>query len=76
MTTHGYRELSYKEAKEQTLKDFNDAYIGSILKKSDGNVTQAAKRCGMERQTLQQIMRRYGIRGSEFRHDPNGDNDL
>ncbi len=73
MATHGYRDLSYKEAKEQTLKDFNDTYIGSILKESDGNVTRAAKRCGMERQTLQQIMRRYGIRGSEFRNDPNGD---
>ena len=73
MVTHSYRELSYKEAKEKTLKDFNDAYIGSILKESDGNVTQAAKRCGMERQTLQQIMRRYGIRGSEFRNDPNDD---
>lgn len=73
MATHDFRDLSYKEAKEQTLKNFNDAYIGNLLKKSDGNVTQAAKQCGMERQTLQQIMRRYGIRGSEFRNDPNGD---
>jgi DNA-binding NtrC family response regulator len=73
MATHDFRGLSYKEAKEQTLKNFNDAYIGNLLKKSDGNVTQAAKQCGMERQTLQQIMRRYGIRGSEFRNDPNGD---
>lgn len=73
MATHDFRDLSYKEAKEQTLKNFNDAYIGNLLKKSDGNVTQAAKQCGMERQTLQQIMRRYGIRGSEFRNDPTGD---
>ena len=70
---HIFRNLSYKEAKEQTLKDFNDAYIGSILEKSDGNVTQAAKLCGMERQTLQQIMRRYAIKGSVFRNDPNDD---
>ena len=71
--SYAFRDLSYKEAKEQSLKDFNDAYIGRLLKKSDGNVTQAAKRCGMERQTLQQIMRRYGIKGSEFRNDPNDD---
>jgi len=73
MATHDFEDLSYKEAKEQTLKDFNDAYIGSVLKKNDGNVTQAAKQCGMERQTLQQIRRRYGIRGAEFRNDSNDD---
>jgi DNA-binding NtrC family response regulator len=72
MATHDFRGLTYKEAKEQTLKNFNDAYIGSLLKKSDGNVTRAARLCGMERQTLQQIMRRYGIRGAEFRNDSNG----
>jgi transcriptional regulator with GAF, ATPase, and Fis domain len=30
-------------------------------------VTQAAKLCGLERQVLQQIMRRYGIKAEDFR---------
>jgi transcriptional regulator of acetoin/glycerol metabolism len=33
----------------------------------NGNVTQAAKTCGLERQALQQIMRRYGISADDFR---------
>jgi transcriptional regulator with PAS, ATPase and Fis domain len=60
-------ELSYKQAKEETLTRFNQSFIGNQLAASQGNVTQAAKRCGMERQALQQIMRRYGIKADPYR---------
>jgi DNA-binding NtrC family response regulator len=63
-TWHG---LSYKTAKEKTLLHFNQAYIGHLLAISDGNVTQAARASGMERQALQQIMRRYSIDASKYR---------
>ncbi len=59
--------LPYKEAKEETLRRFNRAYIGHLLMESRGNVTQAAKMCGLERQSLQQVMRRYGIRSDDYR---------
>lgn len=60
-------DLPYKAAKENNLKAFNAAYIGHLLTKSQGNVTQAAKACGLERQALQQIMRRYGISAEPYR---------
>ncbi len=59
--------MPYKEAKEENLKRFNAAYIGNLLIQSDGNVTQAARMCGLERQSLQQIMRRYGISAEGYR---------
>jgi len=59
--------LPYKQAKEATLKEFNAHYIGNLLSASGGNVTQAAKSCGLERQALQQVMRRYGIRAEGYR---------
>ncbi len=62
-----FQDLSYKVAKEETLKRFNSRYIGNLLSKSKGNVTQAAKLCGLERQALQQIMRRFGIKADTFR---------
>jgi predicted HTH domain antitoxin len=34
-------------------------------------VTHAARLCGLERQSLQQIMRRYGIQAEQYR--PAGD---
>jgi DNA-binding NtrC family response regulator len=62
------QNLPYKDAKEKTLYDFNHTYIGSLLAAYDGNVTHAAKSCGMERQALQQIMRRYGITAEQYRN--------
>ncbi len=59
--------LPYRDAKESTLEAFNFDYIGNLLKKTGGNVTQAAKECGLERQSLQQIMRRYNISADDFR---------
>jgi DNA-binding NtrC family response regulator len=59
--------LPYKTAKEEILSQFNDAYIGEMLTRSRGNVTRAAKNCGLERQALQQIMRRYGIKADVYR---------
>ena len=65
--TPPFLDLPYKEAKESNLQHFNAAYIGHMLTKSRGNVTQAAKACGMERQALQQIMRRYEISAEPYR---------
>jgi transcriptional regulator with GAF, ATPase, and Fis domain len=59
--------LAYKAAKEKNLQHFNNAYIGHVLAQYEGNVSQAARFCGLERQALQQIMRRYGIRAEKFR---------
>jgi DNA-binding NtrC family response regulator len=65
-----FQQLPYKKAKEKTLQRFNFDYIGSLLADSNGNVTQAARSCGLERQALQQIMRRYGIKADFFRKKP------
>ena len=62
------QELPYKVAKENTLQQFNNAYIGHALSVCEGNITQAAHASGMERQALQQIMRRYGIDADKFRN--------
>jgi DNA-binding NtrC family response regulator len=59
--------LSYKAAKEVVLQNFNAEYIGQILADAEGNVTRAAARCGLERQSLQQVMRRYNIQADDYR---------
>ena len=63
-----FQDLPYKKAKEQVLVNFNASYIHNLLTQSQGNVTQAARLCGMERQALQQVMRRYGIKAEPFRN--------
>jgi DNA-binding NtrC family response regulator len=59
--------LGYKQAKQRYLEQFNRDYLGELLASCKGNVSQAARTCGLERQALQQIMRRYGVRADEYR---------
>lgn len=61
-------DLPYKAAKEQTLKLFNHSFIGRLLEAYNGNVSKAARQCGLERQALQQIIRRYQINADEYRN--------
>ncbi|NWG75241.1 MAG: sigma-54-dependent Fis family transcriptional regulator, partial [Rubrivivax sp.] len=65
-------ELSYRHAKEAVLVRFHEGFIGQLLTDTGGNVTQAARLCGLERQALQQLMRRYGIRADAYRRGDAG----
>ena len=65
--SNAFYGLPYKEAKEKTLLRFNQDYFSRLLTDNKGNVTQAARHCGLERQSLQQIMRRYGIKADIYR---------
>lgn len=65
--TTSFQDLPYKAAKELILKDFNHNYISFLLQANSGNVTRAARQCGLERQALQQIMRRYEIKADDYR---------
>lgn len=53
--------LSYKQAKEQVLQEFTHTYVGAKLSLTNGNITQAAKNSGLDRQALQQIIKRFNI---------------
>ena len=59
--------LPYNEAKTQIVKDFSVEYLCRILHLHKGNVTNAAAACGMERQGLQRLLRRYNISSADFR---------
>jgi DNA-binding NtrC family response regulator len=59
--------LHYKEAKGEVLRHFHLQYLGELLRRNKGNVTHSARECGLERQALQQILRRYGLKSQDFR---------
>jgi transcriptional regulator of acetoin/glycerol metabolism len=46
-------------------------YITRLLKGSEGNVSLAAKEAGLERQSLQHLMKKYGISAGEFKKGAN-----
>ncbi|MGD9209442.1 MAG: sigma-54 dependent transcriptional regulator [Desulfobacteraceae bacterium] len=61
-------KISYKEAKEHLLREFNYNFFDNLLSNTKGNVSQTARKCGLERQALQQILRRYGIKAGNYRN--------
>lgn len=61
------QHMPYREAKEEVLQRFHARYIGNILSLTQGNVSHAARLCGLERQGLQQLIRRYGISAESYR---------
>jgi len=67
LETDDLTTIPYRDAKESVLVQFSTRYLEKALEKSGGNVTQAARQSGMERQSFQQVMRKYGIRSNTFR---------
>ncbi len=66
----GFRDLhdyNFNEAKAKIIQRFSEDYLRNILTIHGGNVTAAAAACGLERQALQRIMRRYGIASADFK---------
>ncbi|MEA3547225.1 MAG: sigma-54 dependent transcriptional regulator [Thermodesulfobacteriota bacterium] len=59
--------IPYKEAKDGWLDSFTRQYVHTLLKKSSGNVSQAARLSHLTRAALQKIMRRYNIDADQFR---------
>jgi DNA-binding protein Fis len=53
--------------KDQVLEQFTTAYVNRLLEKTRGNVSLAAERSGIKRQSLQKILKRYRIDPEKFR---------
>lgn len=58
--------LSYREAKSRVLGYFHKEYLSRLLEENSGNVTRAAEACGLERQALQQLLKRYNLSRQRF----------
>ncbi len=67
LETSDLTTIAYRKAKQDVLSQFNRRYIRAALEKTGGNVTQAARLSRIERQSFQQIMRKYDIRSESFR---------
>ncbi len=60
-------EVHYRDAKKKVLADFDIRYLRHLLDRCHGNVTRAAQNAGLERQSLQYLMRKYEIDSQQFR---------
>lgn len=66
----GFEDLyatPYNVAKTEIVKRFSTDYVHNLLTSYNGNVSNAAASCGLERQGLQRIMRRYSIISADYK---------
>ncbi len=59
--------VPYKLAKDGCLDSFARQYVHTLLTKSSGNISQAARMSQLSRAALQKILRRLDIDGNAFR---------
>lgn len=52
----------FLEAKERILSDFERAYMQDLMKRANGNISEAARIAGVERKHLYKILERVGLR--------------
>ena len=54
-------ELSYKEAKELVMEQFEMEYLTHHLKKNEGNISKTADECGLDRRSIHRLINKYHI---------------
>ncbi|MBI2893373.1 MAG: sigma-54-dependent Fis family transcriptional regulator [Deltaproteobacteria bacterium] len=63
----------FEQARREAIEAFERAYLASVLEECGGNVTEAARRTGMRRTSLQRLLKRHGLTAAAFRQsDPPG----
>jgi transcriptional regulator with PAS, ATPase and Fis domain len=63
---------SFKVAKARSLAQFETAYIADLLKRYDGNISQAAKAAGVDRKTFYALLQKHHLRRAAVATDPKG----
>ena len=71
----GLAQLAYPEAKKRVLAEFNDAYVGALLKSTTGNMSEAARRSGLDRSNFRRLVRTTAVEvgAASTRNPPNDD---
>lgn len=55
-------EMPFKEAKEAIINGFERDYLAALLDWSNGNVSRAARKAGLDRMYLHRLLQRHGLR--------------
>ncbi len=60
-------KMPYREALEVARDRVSRDYLFALMREFDGNVTRAAERAGIERESLHRLLKRYDIRSDDFK---------
>jgi two-component system response regulator AtoC len=61
--------MPYKDAVAGARDRVSREYLVALMKEFGGNVTRAAERAGVERESLHRLLRKYGLRSDDFKQE-------
>jgi DNA-binding NtrC family response regulator len=61
--TLGLAGMGYPDAKKRVLAEFNDAYVSALLASTSGNMSEAARRSGLDRSNFRRLVRTTSVDG-------------
>jgi two-component system response regulator HydG len=72
----GLGGMGYPDAKKRVLAEFNDAYVGALLRATNGNMSEAARRSGLDRSNFRRLVRTTSVDvGAASSRNPSPDDD-
>lgn len=54
---------SYKQAKREVVRTFERSFLLELLKRHDGHMSRAAREAGVDRKTIERMVKKHGLRG-------------
>ncbi|HEU5058633.1 MAG TPA: helix-turn-helix domain-containing protein, partial [Kofleriaceae bacterium] len=60
-------ELTYKQARDQAVGQFERHYFERLLRRTDGNLSEAARIAGLDRSNLRRTLSRLGMKADSWR---------
>lgn len=54
---------SFKQAKQQAVESFERGFLVDLLKRNDGHMGRAAREAGVDRKTIERMVKKHGLRG-------------
>ncbi len=61
-------KMAYRDAIDTARDRVSRDYLVTLMREFGGNVTHAAQRAGVERESLHRLLKRYGLRSDDFKH--------
>lgn len=68
-------DLGFKDAKEQWIASFEKQYLSDLLKRNNFNISAAAKEAGIDRKSVQRLVRKYNLNIGRGRGDADADDE-
>jgi two-component system response regulator HydG len=59
--------MTYREMLDATRDRATRDYLIGLMRELGGNVTQAAERAGIERESMHRLLKKHGVRSEDFK---------